>query len=138
MLREVERLYPPVGGGFRGVVESFEFNGYYVPKGWQALYNCNATNRDHRIYTEPERFAPERFDPSRAEDKKQEFSLVTFGGGPRNCLGMAFAQMEMKIFAAHLLRNYTWEMLPKQNLTLDPIPTLHPRGGLRVRFRRLS
>ncbi|MBW4575366.1 MAG: cytochrome P450 [Aphanothece sp. CMT-3BRIN-NPC111] len=138
VLREVERLYPPVGGGFRGVVESFEFNGYYVPKGWQALYNCNATNRDRRIYTEPERFDPERFAPSRAEDKKQEFSLVTFGGGPRNCLGMAFAQMEMKIFAAYLLRNYTWELLPKQNLTLDPIPTLHPRDGLRVRLRRLS
>jgi len=138
VLREVERMYPPVGGGFRGVIESFEFNGYHVPKGWLALYRCTESNRDSRIYKDPDLFDPDRFAPSRAEHKKQEFSLVTFGGGPRNCLGMAFAQMEMKIVAAHLLRKYTWDLLPKQNLTLDPVPTLHPRDGLRVNFRRLS
>ncbi|HEY9874207.1 MAG TPA: cytochrome P450 [Candidatus Obscuribacterales bacterium] len=138
VLREAERMYPPVGGGFRGVVEPFEYNGYHVPKGWQALYNCRETQRDSRIYKDPDLFDPDRFDQSRAEHKKQEFSMITFGGGPRNCLGMAFAQMEMKIVVAHLLRNYTWELLPKQNLSLDPVPTLHPRDGLRVNFRRLS
>lgn len=138
VLREVERLYPPIGGGFRGVEEEFEFNGYYVPKGWMALYRINATHIDSRVYPEPERFDPDRFSPERAEHKKQEFSLVGFGGGPRICLGIAFAQMEMKIFAAHLLRHYTWELVPQQDLTLDPIPTLHPRSGLRVEFRKMS
>ncbi len=137
VLRELERLYPPVGGGFRGVVEEFEFNGYYVPKGWQALYRINSTHIDSRVYTEPERFDPDRFSPERAEHKKQEFSLVGFGGGSRICLGIAFAQMEMKIFAAHLLRHYTWELLPKQNLTLVRIPTLHPRSGLQVKFQKI-
>jgi retinoid hydroxylase len=42
--------------------------------------------------------------------------------------------MELKIIAA---RRYTWELRPKQNLTLDPIPTLHPRDGLKVKFRQL-
>ena len=138
VLREVERLYPPIAGGFRGVVQEFEFNGYYVPKGWQALYRINSTHKDSRVYTEPERFDPDRFSPERAEHKKQEFSLVGFGGGPRICLGIAFAQMEMKIFAAHLLRRYTWELLPGQNLTLSPIPTLHPRSGLQVKFHKIS
>ena len=138
VLREVERLYPPIGGGFRGVEEEFEFNGYYVPKGWMALYRINATHIDSRVYPEPERFDPDRFSPERAEHKKQEFSLVGFGGGPRICLGIAFAQMEMKIFAVHLLRHYTWELLPQQDLTLNPIPTLHPRSGLRVEFRKMS
>ena len=138
VLREVERLYPPIGGGFRGVVQEFEFNGYYVPKGWQALYRINSTHKDSRVYTKPERFDPDRFSPERAEHKKQEFSLVGFGGGPRICLGIAFAQMEMKIFAAHLLRHYTWELLPGQNLTLNPIPTLHPRSELEVKFHKIS
>ncbi len=138
VLREVERLYPPIGGGFRGVEEEFEFNGYYVPKGWLALYRISASHRDSQIYTECDRFDPDRFSPERAEHKKQEFSLVGFGGGPRICLGIAFAQMEMKIFAAHLLRHYTWKLLPQQNLTLDPVPTLHPRSGLRVEFQKVS
>ena len=30
ILKEVERLYPPVAGGFRGVVKPFTFKGYYV------------------------------------------------------------------------------------------------------------
>jgi cytochrome P450 len=138
VLREVERLYPPIAGGFRGVVQEFEFNGYTIPKGWQALYRINSTHKDSRVYTEPEQFDPDRFSPERAEHKKQEFSLVGFGGGPRICLGIAFAQMEMKIFAAHLLRHYTWELLPRQNLTLTPIPTLHPRSGLQVKFHKIS
>lgn len=134
VLREVERLYPPVGGGFRGVVEEFEYKGYSVPKGWQALYRINSSHRDSRIYTEPERFDPDRFSVERSEHKKQEFSLVGFGGGPRICLGIAFAQMEMKIFAAHLLRHYDWELLPNQKLTISSIPTLRPRSGLKVKF----
>ncbi len=32
ILKEVERLYPPLAGGFRGVVKPFTYNGYYVPK----------------------------------------------------------------------------------------------------------
>ena len=37
-----------------------------------------------------------------------EYSLVGFGGKPRFCLGYAFAQMEMKIFASLLLHNYIY------------------------------
>ncbi len=134
VLKEVERLYPPIGWGFRGVIKPFFFNGYYFPRGWQVLYRINSAHQDSRVYTDPEQFDPDRFSPERAENKKMDFSLVGFGGGPRICLGFAFAQMEMKIFAAYLLRNYTWEILPQQNLTLDAFPSLHPRSGLKVKF----
>ena len=133
-LKEVERLYPPIGGGFRGVVKPFEFNGYHVPAGWMALYQIGNTHKDSRCFTEPESFAPERFSPERAEHKRYEYSLVGFGGGPRICLGMAFAQMEMKIIASLLLRGYIWNLLPNQDLSMNPVPTLKPRSGLRVKF----
>ena len=63
-----------------------------------------------------------------------EYSLVGFGGGPRFCLGYAFAQMEMKIFASLLLRNYRTELEPNQDLSLNAIPSLHPRSGLKIRI----
>ncbi len=138
VLKEVERLYPPVGGGFRGVIKPFEFKGYRVPAGWMALYQINATHQDPQVYSNVKNFDPDRFSPQRAEHKKQDFSLVGFGGGPRICLGLAFAQLEMKIFAAHLLRNYQWELLPQQSLELDPVPTLHPRDGLQVKFKKIE
>ncbi len=132
ILKEVERKYPPVAGGFRGVVKSFTYNGYYVPEGWQVLYGIEKTHRDRRVYTNPTDFDPDRFCPERAEHKKMEYSLVGFGGGPRFCLGYAFAQMEMKIFASLLLRNYRWELEPNQDLSLNALPNLHPRSGLKI------
>lgn len=137
VLREVERLHPAVSGGFRGIVEGCEFNGYQIPRGWQLMYRPPETHQDTLVYTNPKRFDPDRFGPGRAEHKRQAFSLVGFGGGPRSCIGMAFAQMEMKIIMAHLLRRYSWELLPKQNLRIILLPTRHVQSNLKVRFRPL-
>jgi len=135
VLKEVERMYPPVPVGFRGVVETFEFNGYTIPKGWTALYPINVAHYDPDIYTNPKQFDPERFSEARNESSVP-FSLVGFGGGPRICLGYAFAQLEMKIMASYLLRYYDWEILPGQDLRTTYRPTLFPRSGLDVIFRR--
>ena len=134
ILLEVERLHPPVGGGFRRVVKPFEFNGYQVPAGWLAIYSILGTHRLDEIYPEPERFDPDRF----ADGKAKPFSLIGFGGGPRVCVGLAFAKLEMKIVAAHLLRGYRWELLPNQSLKPVQVPTRHPKDGLRVRFEKLN
>jgi len=135
VLLEVERLHPPVGGGFRGVIKEFEFNGFQVPAGWQLLYSIAVTHSLEEIYPQPERFDPQRFSPQRQENKQYPFSLIGFGGGPRICIGIAFAKMEMKIIAAHLLRSYDWEILPNQSLATVRLPTNHPKDGLRVRFK---
>jgi cytochrome P450 len=137
VLREVERLHPAVSGGFRGIMDSFEFNGYHIPRGWQLMYRPPETHQDAQVYTNPERFDPDRFGPERAEHKRQAFSLVGFGGGPRSCIGMAFAQLEMKMIVSYLLRRYSWELLPKQDLQILLLPTRHVKSGLKVRLRPL-
>lgn len=134
ILKETERLYPPVPAGFRSVVEPFEFNGYYVPEGWTAIYLINGAHRDPEIYTDPDRFDPDRFSPERNESNVP-FSLVGFGGGARVCVGFAFAQLEMKVLLSHLLRKYSWELVPGQNLNTYYFPTLAIRSGLEVNFQ---
>lgn len=136
LLKETERMYPPVPAGFRGVVEDLEFNGYRIPKGWIALYMVNAAHRDPAVFKEPDTFDPDRFSPERDESGSVPFSLVGFGGGPRVCVGYAFAQLEMKIMLSYLLRHYTWEVLPGQNLKTIYRPTLFPLSGMNVRFSR--
>jgi len=138
VIKEVMRVLPPVAGGFRKVLKPFDFNGYSVPQDWMALYQIVQTHQDNSIYAEPERFDPDRFGLERAEDKQKTFSFVPYGGGARECLGKALAQLVMKAFAVHLVRSYTWDVLPNQNLEFDRIPTPHPRDGLRVRFGHLS
>ncbi len=135
VLREVLRLIPPVGGGFRTVLEPCEFQGYQLPLGWIVSYGINNTHLDAIAYPEPDRFNPDRFDSQPGDDRGQVFGYVPFGGGLRECLGKEFARLEMKLFAAYLVRGYEWELLP-QNLEQVVIPTPHPRDGLQVKFRR--
>jgi retinoid hydroxylase len=135
VLWEVERLHSPVGGGFRGVIKDFEFKGFHVPAGWQLLYSIFVSHRLEEIYPQPDEFNPDRFSPQNQQHKQYPFSLIGFGGGPRVCIGIAFAKMEMKIIAAHLLRRYDWEILPYQSLDTVRIPTNRPKDGLRVRFQ---
>jgi retinoid hydroxylase len=57
-------------------------------------------------------FDPDRFSAPREEDKKQPFSLIGFGAGVHGCLGIEFANMEMKIILAALLQKYDWTVTP--------------------------
>ncbi|MEM9952354.1 MAG: cytochrome P450 [Chloroflexota bacterium] len=137
VLRETERMYPPVPAGFRGVVKEFEFNGYRIPEGWTALYMITGgAHYDPNVYTNPHEFDPDRFSPERNESSVP-FSLVGFGGGSRVCVGFAFAQLEMKVLMSYLLRNYTWELDTKQSLRWMYFPTWLPIDGMKVHFRPL-
>jgi cytochrome P450 len=50
---------------------------------------------------------PELFYPERFEDKRHPMAFLAFGQGPRNCIGMRFAMMEIKLLLVHLLSRYT-------------------------------
>ncbi|NEQ80352.1 MAG: cytochrome P450 [Moorea sp. SIO2I5] len=136
VLKEVLRIIPPVSGIFRKVIHSFEFNGYLIPQGWTILCQITETHKDQEIYQYHQRFDPDRFGPERKEDKQKIFGYIPFGGGLRECLGREFAKLEMRIFAAQLLRDYDWEIVPDQDLEMVVIPTPHPRDGLKVNFSR--
>ncbi|MDF5717285.1 MAG: cytochrome P450 [Rhizonema sp. NSF051] len=113
-LKEVERFYNPAGVVLlRGVVKELEYAGYCIPPGWGIIVAQGLTHRLPEIYTAPETFDPDRFSPLREEDKKHPFALIGFGGGEHTCIGMEFANMEMKIFLATLLRHYDWDVTPK-------------------------
>ncbi|MFM7447708.1 MAG: cytochrome P450 [Leptolyngbyaceae cyanobacterium] len=134
VLKEVLRLIPPVGGGFREVITDCQFQGYRIPQGWNVQYPIGTTHQDETLYPNRQQFDPQRFSPENAADKQPPFGYIPFGGGLRECLGKEFAKLEMKIFAAMVVRHCQWELLPNQDLTLIAIPTPHPRDGLQVKF----
>jgi retinoid hydroxylase len=96
------------------------------------MYSSVFTHHMPELWHDPERFDPDRFAPPR-EEGKRPFALVGFGGGPRACVGLAFAQMQMRIVMAHLLRTLRFELLPDQDFRPVAVPTPMPRDGLRVR-----
>ena len=76
VIKEVMRIIPAVGGGFRETIETFEFGGYRIPKGWTVQYQIAQTHKDNEIYQQSDRFDPDRFSAARAEDKQKSFGYI--------------------------------------------------------------
>jgi len=133
-LSEAERLYPPIPNGPRGVVEDFEFHGYHVPAGSLAFYSIIGSHMIPSIFADPESFDPDRFAPPREEHKKNPYALIGFGGGPRICIGLNFAQVEIKAIVSHILRNYKLELIPGQEIYQFYSVVGWPVNGIRVRI----
>ena len=107
-VKETGRLYPPVLNVPRGVLTEYEFGGYTVPAGTPVRLGIAAGHLLPDVFAEPERFDPDRFAPPREEDRRP-YALVTFGGGQRICIGINFAQIEVKALVAHVLGRYDLE-----------------------------
>ena len=76
-----------------------------IPKGMIVTVPIYAIHHDPKIWPEPEKFNPYRFTPEE-KVKHDSYDWMPFGGGPRNCLGMRLALLEVKIAVAHLVRKY--------------------------------
>lgn len=135
-LSEAERLYPPVSVGPRGVVEPFDFQGYHIPAGTFVVYSISASHLIPSIFANPTQFDPDRFAPPREEDKKAPYALVGFGGGPRICIGINFAQVEIKAIVSHILRHAALELAPNQRIAQVYYgPTGAPVNGIKLLVR---
>lgn len=137
-LNEAGRLHPPVGNAPRGVVKAFTFGGYTVPVGTQVRYSIAGGHWLPTIFSAPARFDPDRFAPPREEDKCHPYAFVPFGGGPRICIGVNFAQVEIKALAAHVLQRYRLAPVPGHDVAqIYPGLIGAPFQGLPVRVRRV-
>ncbi|CAG2112052.1 unnamed protein product, partial [Medioppia subpectinata] len=65
-------------------------------------------------YPEPQRFDPERFMGERGR-KLTPYTYLPFGAGPRSCVGMRFALLEVKYALAHIVRRYRFVRCPETN-----------------------
>jgi cytochrome P450 len=132
VLDEVLRLYPPAWIGPRRAVREFEFGGYAVPRGAYVNYCSWASHRIPAVFPDPEAFIPERFTRERKAALPRG-AYVPFGGGQRVCVGKRFGQMEVKLVATRLLARLRLDALPGRTMTVRQMPTLSPKGGLRMR-----
>jgi cytochrome P450 len=132
VLDEVLRLYPPAWIGPRRAIAEFEFGGHTVPKGAYVNYCSWASHRLPEVFPEPEAFIPERFTRERKAALPRG-AYVPFGGGSRICIER-FGQTEVKLVATKLLQRLRLEALPGRTMTIRQMPTLSPRGGLRMRI----
>jgi cytochrome P450 len=131
VLNESMRLYPPAWMQARFVVQDFELDGVHIPAGTMIMLSQWVIHRLPEFWDEPETFRPERWDPDHSETITPG-AYFPFGGGPRMCIGMPFAQLEAKMVLALILQRYTPQAVPGYNPGLKPTITLRPKHNLRT------
>ncbi len=103
-----------------------------VARGAYVNYCSWASHRLPEVFPEPEAFIPERFTRERKAALPRG-AYVPFGGGRRICIGKRFGQIEVKLVATMLLQRLRLDAMPGRTMTVRQMPTLSPRGGLRMR-----
>lgn len=131
VMSEAMRLYPPVYAMARRAREDTQIGEWDVPCGSEVMLWTYLTHRDPRFYPEPEKFRPERFDNAHAASLPK-FAYLPFGGGPRACIGKAFAMMEARLILATLAQRFRLRLAPDQRVSAGPRITLAPKYGMRM------
>jgi cytochrome P450 family 3 subfamily A len=109
---ETLRLYPPFHRVERKATADYEYEGMRIRKAQIVSIPLYALHYDEDLFPNAHEFQPERFsDESKMKREKEAF--LTFGAGPRHCIGMRFALMTIKLFYASILSKYRFEKCEK-------------------------
>ncbi|XP_042877584.1 cytochrome P450 3A29-like [Penaeus japonicus] len=130
---EAMRMYPPVTGFvLRETARPWTRGAYTFPAKSEVEVPVWSIHNDPLIYPDPHLFKPERFLP---EEKKNRhpMAFLAFGTGPRNCLGIRFAMMEIKLTLGTIIQNFRFKTCSRTKVPL-PLVTrgalTHPQDGV--------
>lgn len=135
VIEETLRLHPPFWFENRNVATDIELGGVPVPQGAVVVFSRYSLHRHADFWKEPERFNPERFRPDHEENKRTAHAYIPFGGGPRICIGVHFAMMELMIVLATLARKYDVVVDASDRHEMAAYLTMTPKYGLKVRLK---
>lgn len=136
-LKETLRMMPPVPGMPRRTVRDITFKGHHIPEGALVNVNLSFTHRMEEYWQQPDRFDPLRFAPPRDEHKQHPYLFCPFGGGAHMCLGLHFAEMQVKAVLHHLLRRYRWKVPAGYVVPMDYSSLPKPGDDLPLMLERL-
>jgi cytochrome P450 len=127
--RETLRVRPVIQDVMRRVTEPVELAGARVAPGAMAMPAIALAHLEEGAYPDAAAFRPERF----LDAKPGTYTWLPFGGGPRRCIGAAFALMEMKTVLATVLRQVELgtTRAPGERARIRHV-TLVPHRGARV------
>ncbi|XP_060912815.1 cytochrome P450 3A40-like [Labrus mixtus] len=118
VLNESMRLYPIANRLERMAKASVEVNGMTIPKGTTVMIPVYTLHRDPTLWPEPDTFNPERFSKEN-KDNIDPYTFLPFGAGPRNCIGMRFALVMMKLAMVEILQDFSFVTCKETDVPLE-------------------
>ncbi|KAF5918225.1 hypothetical protein HPG69_002867 [Diceros bicornis minor] len=141
VLKESLRLFPIAGRIERVYKKNMEISRVFIPIGTVVMVPTFALPQASEFWPEPEEFHPKRdrllwfsyfinlFSSGSRFSKENKDSInpylyLLFGTGPRNCIGMRFAIMNMKLAVVRMLQNFSFKPCKETQIPLK----LGPQG----------
>ncbi|XP_059172322.1 cytochrome P450 3A24-like [Physella acuta] len=126
VIKETLRLYPPIPLYRRVAAETKTYGHVTIPKNTVVIVPLEEIMKDPRNYPDPHKFDPDRFSPENSK-QRDPITFVPFGYGPRLCIGMRLAYLELKIGLVHVLR--------KVRVELSELTEPQIGGGVSLKFQ---
>jgi cytochrome P450 len=132
---EALRMYPPAYLQGRQALRDCTIGGRPIKRGTTLLMSQWLIHHDPRFFDDPWTFRPERWLDGLAA-RLPRFAYFPFGGGQRQCIGYAFAQLEAQLVLACLAQRVDFALAPDQRIESQALITLRPRYGVRMTVTR--
>jgi cytochrome P450 len=128
VIRETLRVRPIVPMIGRAVAKPFQLGEWTIAPGHRIAPSIYLSGRNADAYPQPARFDPERW----IGVKPDPYTWLPFGGGVRRCIGMAFAQFEMRVVLQAVVPRARMRLAGGAARVTRRGITLAPSGGTRV------
>ncbi|KYM99949.1 putative cytochrome P450 6a13 [Cyphomyrmex costatus] len=126
VILETLRKYPPAPLFARRCEYKYRIpdSNVELPAGLRVVIPIYGLHHDPNYYPDPAKFDPERFTE---ENKRMRhpYTYLPFGEGPRNCIGMRFALLQIKMGIIAFLKDHRVEICDK-----SPVPIKFSRRSL--------
>ncbi|KAF1331244.1 Cytochrome p450, partial [Globisporangium splendens] len=140
-LRETLRLYPSVPFETKHVVHDIVLSdGTFIRGDTTVGLPFYGMGRMTSVWgPDAEVFNPDRWLDAQTGKiiNVSAFKFVAFNAGPRLCLGMNLAMLEMKLVVSGILTKFHVELLPGQNITYDFSLTLPVHGAMMASVQKV-
>lgn len=114
---ETLRVHPMVPVLTKEAVRDTTICGQHIPRGSCISYSAYVTNRDPALWgPRADEFDPERWmqpGMARSGGATSNYAMLTFGHGPRSCIGQNIARVSLPCFVASVVGRYHVELTPE-------------------------
>ena len=118
---------------------AMNYNDFIIPAGVVVSMSIRDVNLNKTIFPDADHFIPERWLGDYEKRQMLEKYMVAFGRGPRNCIGMNLALVELYLVIGNLFRDYNMKLVETREedlkITHDFFSPFGPTNskGLRVK-----
>lgn len=119
-LKESHRLLPTIPGIARTLQKDLVLSDYFVPKNTLVFCNFMVTCRLPQYFKDPDVYNPNRWERTGKNKGDLAYCLLPFGHGVRKCIGHNFAELEIYVALAKLIRKFEISTINNEDAsTLD-------------------